>query len=89
MREKKERVCKICGKAFVGVNGICACCNQRRTRSRHTGEIGCMQCGGMVTKKRGLCRKCFWDTYRRTVRILKDKRGTVGEYSTEGIPRGY
>lgn len=89
MRVKKPRVCRICQKPFEGVNGLCSACNQRQTRSRFVGELGCPICGGKSNRKRGLCRGCFWTMYRKVVKELKEKRNTVGEYSTEGIPRGY
>jgi predicted amidophosphoribosyltransferase len=89
MRVKKPRVCRICQKSYEGVYGLCGTCNQRNTRANYTGSLGCPICGGVASKKRGLCRKCFWAMYRKNVKELREKRNTVGEYSTEGIPRGY
>lgn len=88
MTTKKWRVCRICGKEFEGHNGACSRCNQRLNREKYVGRDGCPQCGGRVSRKRGICRRCFWTAYAKTVKVIKERRA-VGEYSAEGIPAGY
>ena len=89
MRIKTARVCRICGKSYEGVYGLCSRCNSRRTRAGYVGARGCARCGGVVSRIGSLCRKCFWAVYWKTAGELREKRHTVGEYRVEGIPAGY
>jgi hypothetical protein len=42
-----------------------------------------------VSRKKKLCKRCFWQIFRKTVQEIGEKRRAVGEYVTEGLPRGY
>ena len=80
MTTREQRVCRVCGKAHYGRFEDCSGCLKRVVRSKYVGTKGCRICGGRSNRKGGVCRTCFWATYKQIEKKLSERNRLVKDF---------